>query len=487
MQRVIEEMAKAKSDVEKRYREKLPQIIRECMAFAYLGKSFRFDANSELDNRVNKRLVELGDEILVDIETRAKKAIKYAEEEDDEDAILAYIKREQDGEDLITRIDKHNSNFRYFLEGWVAIGIVNGLSQTDLINNIFLNIGNPLASDFWKKSHSEGYLSNSIRTMGYHYGKGIIKNPIDALTLIEQDSINSAFQYGNILKYRKDGAIGYQIHRGSSFDCPFCDSNCGFTIPLDDIRVPQHPRCVCWTTPVYKDNYESNLMDLISSLRNMQRKTLRDPLKGKAFADVTGGLATMASKTITELVNAYYDAKYNAEKVKILKEIVAKPDFKKLSFYSSRSNSIYSVHDDFAKGLKQLEMPKNLRLANKYVNNGYDVHILPNIKGSKSADFIIKKKDKLVYVEGKEFDGKNTLGLRIKDGATQSETVVVDVVGNQNTSYVFSEVRNAFRTVPNLMELHLFKGNRLIYINRNKTTNDKKFEKYFKTLWDAKK
>lgn len=251
MQRVIDEMAKAKGDVEKRYREKIPEIIRECMAFAYLGKTFTFDANADLEKRVNQRLIELSDEILEDIEKRAKRAIQYAEEEDDEDAILAYMKREQNGEDLITRIDKHNSNLRYFLEGWMAIGIVNNLSQTNLLTNILTYMGNPYASPLWQKAFREGYLANSIRTQGYSYGRGNMKNPIDAHALLEQDSINSAFQYGAFLRYGKEGAIGYTIHRGSGFDCPYCDSFTGVVYPMTECLLPLHPRCVCWSKPVY--------------------------------------------------------------------------------------------------------------------------------------------------------------------------------------------------------------------------------------------
>lgn len=280
MQRVIEEMAKAKSDVEKRYREKLPQIIRECMAFAYLGKSFRFDANSELDNRVNQRLIELGDEILADIETRAKKAIKYAEEEDDEATILAYMKREQDGEDLITRIDKHNSNFRYFLEGWMAIGIVNGLSQTDILSNIFRYMHNVYVSDLWNDAFKQGYLSDAIRTRGYRFGKGILRNPIDALSEIEKHSINEAFQYGRFLKYQKDGAIGYTIHRNSYFDCPYCDSFTGIVHPMDVCLLPLHPRCVCYSMPVFKSKIS------LSEEQKRHRKELEKLARAK-FKDKT--------------------------------------------------------------------------------------------------------------------------------------------------------------------------------------------------------
>ena len=250
MNRVIEEMSRAKSDVERRLRERIPEIIRECMAFAYLGKTFTFEV-ADLADKVDARLIALSDDILSDIEERARKAIEYAEEEDDEEIILAYIKREISGSDIVERLDKHCSTLRYFLEGWMAIGLVNGIETYELTNQILRYIDNPFASPLWQESFNAGYLSDSIRTQRYIYGKGNQRNVLSALTEIEQYAINEAFQYGKLLHYGKTGAIGYIIHRGSTFDCPHCDSNCGFIIPLDDIRLPQHPRCVCWSEPIY--------------------------------------------------------------------------------------------------------------------------------------------------------------------------------------------------------------------------------------------
>lgn len=250
MDRVIKEMAKAKGDVERRLREYIPEIIRECMAFAYLGKTFTFDV-SDLSDKVNARLIALSDAILDDIESRAKTAIEYAEEEDDEDAILLYIKRKIGEEDIVQRIDKHCSTLRYFLEGWIAIGMVNKLKEYELTNQILSYIDNPFASPLWQEAFGAGYLSTAIRTQGYTYGKGNQRNVLSALSEIEKYAINEAFQYGRLLHYGKTGAIGYIIHRGSSFDCPHCDSNCGFVIPLDDIRLPQHTRCCCWSEPVF--------------------------------------------------------------------------------------------------------------------------------------------------------------------------------------------------------------------------------------------
>lgn len=250
MDRVIEEMARAKDDVERRLRQYIPEIIRECMAFAYLGKTFTFDIQ-DLSDKVNAELIALSDAILDDIESRAKTAIKYAEEEDDEDAILLYIRRQIGEEDLVQRLDKHCSTLRYFLEGWIAIGMVKNIREYELTNQILSHLDNPFASPLWQEAFDAGYLSTAIQTRGYSYGKGNQRNVLSALTEIERYAINEAFQYGRLLHYGKTGAIGYIIHRGSSYDCPHCDSNCGFLIPLDDIRVPQHPRCVCWTEPIF--------------------------------------------------------------------------------------------------------------------------------------------------------------------------------------------------------------------------------------------
>ena len=289
MQRVIEEMAKAKGDIERRYRNMIPEIIRECMAFAYLGRSFRFDASLDLEQRVNQKLIALGDEIMEDIEARAKRCISYAEEEDNEEAILAYMKREQHGEDLLTRIDKHNSNFRYFLEGWLAIGMVNGLSQTNLLTNIMQHMHNVYVSDLWQKAFNQGYLSDAIRTGGYRFGSGILRDPIAALTELERNSINEAFQYGRFLKFKKDGAIGYTIHRNSSFDCPYCDSFTGIVHPLDTCLLPLHPRCVCYSKPVYGTPIPIN--PLIKAREEKYKALLNDPnYKDVLFNANNGGL-----------------------------------------------------------------------------------------------------------------------------------------------------------------------------------------------------
>ena len=252
MERVMEEMARAKDDVERSLRHYIPEIIRECMAFAYLGKTFTFDIQ-DLSDKVNAELIALSDAILDDIESRAKTAIEYAEEEDDEDAILLYIRRKIGEEDIVQRLDKHCSTLRYFLEGWIAIGMVKNIKEYELTNQILSHIDNPFASPLWQEAFDAGYLSTAIQTRGYSYGKGNQRDVLSALTEIERYAINEAYQYGCILHYGKLGAIGYRTYRQSTYPCEYCDELTMHIWPLDEIVLPAHPRCVCGSRPVFAD------------------------------------------------------------------------------------------------------------------------------------------------------------------------------------------------------------------------------------------
>lgn len=282
MDRVIEEMSKAKSDVERRLRICIPEIIRECSAFGYLGKNFTFDV-SNLSDKVNQRLISLSDEILSDIEERARKASEYAEEEDEwAPLILPYITRQIGEEDMVQRLDKHCSTLRYFLEGWIAIGMVNKLQEYELTNNIFAYLDNPLASPLWKEALNAGYLSNAIRSGSYIYGKGNQRNVLKALTEIEQYAINEAFQYGRILHFGKTGAIGYRTYRASSFPCEHCDELTMRVWPLDVIVLPAHPRCVCYSLPVYADGTVGPRLNAIPKLTPVEKRNSSTKKKKQA-------------------------------------------------------------------------------------------------------------------------------------------------------------------------------------------------------------
>lgn len=413
MNRVIDQMAKAEGDVERQLRKYIPEIIKECMAFAYLGKTFTFDI-SDLSDRVNQKLVALSDAILEDIESRAQKVIRYAEEEEDEDDILLYINRTIGEENLVQRLDKHCSTLRYFLEGWIAIGIVNKIKEHELTNIILSHIDNPLSSALWQDALNAGYLSNAIRSGLYQYGKGNQKNVLSALTEIERYSINEAFQYGCILKYGKMGAIGYRTHRNSSFDCPYCDELTTHIWPLDEIVLPAHPRCVCFSTPVYE-------VDVLREERIKQYNRLK---RSKYYKDVVfnssnlGLRAThidhsfdhLRGKYEVQVQNAGFKAGhaviFEAEKgkgfgVKSTEGYWDGQPFEIASKESVTSNSLL-------KGLKHCAIKPNTKIAVlNYPNGGFDVDVLNDaikryrgLEGQKGNQY--RKFNKIICIQDEE-------------------------------------------------------------------------------------
>ena len=230
-----------------------------------------------------------------------------------------------------------------------------------------------------------------------------------------------------------------------------------------------------------------NIRNSISQYNNIQPKQIKSTTSNVLTSDFTGGLALALTKGFEGLVSFYYERTANAERVEILRQIINTNKFEKLKYHSTKNNSIYGVNmGDFDKALSQKEMPKNLTIAKKLTHNGYDVYLLSNPNSIKSADFILMKNNKLYYAEGKTLDGKNSLDHLFAKGASQSDRIVVDIIGTNDVRYISQEVKFAFQQNKDLKEIILLKGSREISFNRN-ATKSKHFETTFRKEWNKNK
>lgn len=191
MEWLLAEMSRARGDVGRRMREKILDILNDCELYRYLGKGFTFRSADGLDDSVNERLIELVDGIMEDVESRTRRAAEEAGVEDEDDAVVAYAKSPIDGRDLVSRLDGHASTLKYFLEGWVAIGFARSMSRQELVNEIFSYMGNPYASNLFFEAFKEGYSALSISSRGYSFGKGNMRNVMEAMSLAEETAINA--------------------------------------------------------------------------------------------------------------------------------------------------------------------------------------------------------------------------------------------------------------------------------------------------------
>ncbi|MBP5371678.1 MAG: hypothetical protein J6Y55_07135 [Bacteroidales bacterium] len=191
--------------------------------------------------------------------------------------------------------------------------------------------------------------------------------------------------------------------------------------------------------------------------------------------------------TITNALKDYYAFTTNREKVEVLKWIVAQPDFAELQRFSTVENKIFTLYaNQYNEILKKGELPSNLQIAQKFVTNGYDVFLLSNPRTTKSADFIVRKRNSLFYIEGKTSSGGKALETRLKEGLKQSNRIAINFVDIPNTNYLIEIVKNLFFCNTNILELILFKGHRMITVT-GKDCRAKKFERTFKKIWNQAK
>ncbi|MBP5724313.1 MAG: hypothetical protein J6X18_12175 [Bacteroidales bacterium] len=190
--------------------------------------------------------------------------------------------------------------------------------------------------------------------------------------------------------------------------------------------------------------------------------------------------------TITNALKDYYSFTTNREKVDVLKWIVAQSAFTELKRLSMAENKIFTLYtNQYDEILKTGEIPNNLQIAQKFVMNGYDVFLLSNPKATKSADFIIQKRNCLYYVEGKTSSGGSSLVHRFEKGAEQADRMAINFIGIPPTSKITDLIKTQFYN-QKLAVLILFKGRRMIVITR-KDCFAKNFEKTFKRVWGSKK
>jgi hypothetical protein len=108
------------------------------------------------------------------------------------------------------------------------------------------------------------------------------------------------------------------------------------------------------------------------------------------------------------------------------------------------------------------------RKANYY---GYTVYILPNPRGSKSADLIFEQKGIFRLYELKTITGKNSVGNRLKEAVFQSGRVILNMTVQYNPRKLAKEIKDFFTLSREIVEvLVLFRGKR-ISINRQAALN----------------
>lgn len=136
---------------------------------------------------------------------------------------------------------------------------------------------------------------------------------------------------------------------------------------------------------------------------------------------------------------------------------------------------VESYKDIFSAGGEKGDDYENLlNAAKKAVEHGYQVFILPNPKGIKTADFILVQHGIYKMYDLKTIQGKASVMSRLKESVGQSNHVLLNMATDYNASALARCIKKYFELNPLAMEVMLFKGSKVIVVTP-KSVKDKRF------------
>lgn len=242
----VSEMAKEKQVARKRVQAAILAILALADGYRRRDGTFAFADYPELDDEVNKILIELSDGLLKDAEERARRILEMLEEGDYSDELIESAESGENG--MVWALDMHSSNLKSLLEAWIAIMFARSLTVNETLSRVLVYMDSPNSSPMWRDAVRQKLVDpNEVR-----FGKGYQRKIIDAYAVLLQTFIYTTFLLGAVRKGREDGAIGYRTFRQSNYDCPLCDSLTERVWPIDTMVLPAHPRCVCGIELVYE-------------------------------------------------------------------------------------------------------------------------------------------------------------------------------------------------------------------------------------------
>lgn len=81
-------------------------------------------------------------------------------------------------------------------------------------------------------------------------GRGDAGSSVKNIQRLAMDVARRIYHQTYFRAWEKAGVRGYEIFRGSDYDCPICNTLPGKVYPMTKMILPAHPRCVCYAVIV---------------------------------------------------------------------------------------------------------------------------------------------------------------------------------------------------------------------------------------------
>ncbi|MBO7052213.1 MAG: hypothetical protein J6W24_06065 [Prevotella sp.] len=142
---------------------------------------------------------------------------------------------------------------------------------------------------------------------------------------------------------------------------------------------------------------------------------------------------------------------------KQLRAIIGMKDFKPLK----KHKGVFTTGGERGEDYKNL-----VNGADKAVAHGYDVYILPNPKGIKTADYIFVRKGICKMYDLKTIAGKGSIGTRLEESIGQTNRVYLNLATTYPTNRMAMEIKHYFETSRDAQEVLIAVGKKMVSVER---------------------
>lgn len=250
---VLDQMAMSESDTNANIRKYLMSIILACMGGD--KKDFTFSKNKSIEKKVDTILDNLSSGIYSSVSNRAKKAVNQAFSKYDmsfkSNVFIAFMGIKIADKTITERIDNYLSNFKTEIEAYIAIGLANKYSATQIFNLWLANKKKPYDNLLIKENIGK-FTAKGLNS-DLNIGRGYSASSFVGLKDLEMNNTFQAYNYGLNRIWRDDDEIvGWHTIRGSNYHCEICDAEVGVFHKKTEIFFGYHPRCCCIVIPETK-------------------------------------------------------------------------------------------------------------------------------------------------------------------------------------------------------------------------------------------
>ena len=238
---------KAQIACESRVQKRLFRVAREIVS---LASNYRRGATltNEKEFLVASQRIALGiaDGIESDIAVCAKTACSILNV--GTESTEAFLVSKVFGKTSMERTSNYLKNFAEDMVRMCKAGVLMKYTDSQLLSAIRTGYKDPYTTSIITKARKE-----DINIATPSYGKGIFHSAYQNIARNARQMIAVAWGIAEQQYGKESGAIGFTVHRGSSYPCAVCDDETAYVHHFGDPYPPFHLNCRCVVKFIYNE------------------------------------------------------------------------------------------------------------------------------------------------------------------------------------------------------------------------------------------